>query len=238
VSLQRLIAEAKPVARSAWIERVQSLVRDFWAESESQRTSDAVPIRPERICREISEWLPENGAVVSDTGHSGLWTGQMIRLTRPGQRYIRCAGSLGWAFPATLGVKTALPNAPVVGFCGDGGFYYHLAELETALRFGINAIMVVNNNFALNQEKQLFDAAYGGEQRGRADEMWIFRREANLAKVAGDLGCLGIRVERPADIRPALDRAIASGRPTVVEVLSDVTAMAKRAWSPTATAAH
>ncbi len=238
VSLLRLLAEAKPVARQTWVERVQSLVRDFWTESEPQRSSDAVPIRPERICKEISEWLPENGVVISDTGHSGLWTGQMIRLNRPGQRYIRCAGSLGWAFPATLGVKTALPDAAVVGFCGDGGFYYHLAELETALRFGINAIMAVNNNFALNQEKQLFDSAYGGEQRGRAEEMWIFRREANLAKVAEDLGCLGIRVERPADIRPALDRALASGRPAVVEVLSDVTAMAKRAWSPTAAAAH
>jgi acetolactate synthase-1/2/3 large subunit len=238
VTLERLLTEAKPVARDGWTARVQELVREFWAESEPQRNSDAVPIRPERICKEISEWLPANGVVVSDTGHSGLWTGQMIRLTRPGQRYFRCAGSLGWAFPATLGVKTALPDAPVVGFCGDGGFYYHIAELETALRFGINAIMVVNNNFALNQEKMLFDAAYGGEQRGRADEMWIFRREANLAKVAEDLGCLGIRVERAADIAPALEKALASNRPAVVEVLSDVNAMAKRAWTPAPAGGH
>jgi acetolactate synthase I/II/III large subunit len=125
-----------------------------------------------------------------------------------------------------------------VGFCGDGGFYYHIAELETALRFGINAVMVVNNNFSLNQEKQLMDAAYGGEQRGRADEMWIFRREANLAKVAEDLGCFGIRVERPADIRPALEKALAAGRPAVVEVISDIAAQAKRAWTPSPAAAH
>ncbi len=61
----------------------------------------------------------------------------------------------------------------------------------------------------------------GGEQRGRADEMWIFRREANLAKVAEDLGCLGIRVERPADIRPALERAFNAGIPAVVNVVTD-----------------
>ena len=60
-----------------------------------------------------------------------------------------------------------------------------------------------------------------------------FRREANLAKVAEDLGCLGIRVERPADIRPALEKALAANRPAVVEVLSDVNAMAARAWIPT-----
>ncbi|MEA2642220.1 MAG: acetolactate synthase large subunit, partial [Chloroflexota bacterium] len=161
-----------------------------------------------------------------------------LRLTRPGQRYIRCAGSLGWAFPATLGVKAALPDTPVVGFCGDGGFYYHLAELETAARFGLNAVMVVNNNYALNQEKSLMDAAYGGEQRGRSDEMWLFRREANLAKVAEDLGCVGIRVEQPGEIRGALEKALASNRPAVVEVISDVTAMAKRAWAPSPTGGH
>jgi acetolactate synthase-1/2/3 large subunit len=189
-------------------------------------------MRPERICKEISEWLPAGGMVVSDTGHSGLWTGQMIRLTRPGQRYIRCAGSLGWAFSATLGAKAALPGSPVVCFCGDGGFYYHIAELETAARYGLNAIMVVNNNFALNQERNLFDAAYNGQQRGTAFEMWNFKREANLAQVAEAMGCVGIRVERPSDLRGALDKALAANRPVVIEALSDVDAQAKRAWTP------
>jgi hypothetical protein len=65
-------------------------------------------------------------------------------------------------------VKCALPNRPVVCFTGDGGFYYHIAELETARRHNINAVIVVNNNSALNQEIRLNDAAYGGKQRGRA----------------------------------------------------------------------
>jgi acetolactate synthase-1/2/3 large subunit len=156
----------------------------------------------------------------------------MIRLTRPGQRYIRCAGSLGWAFSGALGAKAALPDAPVVAFCGDGGFYYHLAELETAARFGLKTVTVVNDNFALNQEKSLMDAAYGGQQRGRAEEMWVFRKDTNLARVAEDLGCFGIRVERPDQIRGALDKALAADRPAVVEVVSDIEAMAKRAWAP------
>ena len=233
VTLQQLIAEVKNgPPRSEWLNRVRSIVDEYWEETEPMRSSDAVPIRPERICREISEWLPAGGVVVSDTGHSGLWTGQMLRLTRPGQRYIRCAGSLGWAFSASLGVKAALPDQAVVCFCGDGGFYYHLAELETAARYGLNAVVVVNNNFALNQEKQLFDSAYGGEEHGSGYDMWHFRTEANLARVAEDLGCVGIRVERPADIRPALEKALGANRPVVVEVLSDVAAQAKRAWTP------
>jgi len=239
VSLQRLISEAKPTGdRKEWLSRTRSLVDEYWEESEPMRTSDAVPIRPERICKEISEWLPEGGVVVVDTGHSGIWTGQMLRLTRKDQRFIRCAGSLGWAFSATIGVKAALPNNAVVCFCGDGGFYYHIGELETAARYGINPVIVVNNNFALNQEEMLFNSAYGGKEHGKGYDMWHFRQEANLAKAAEALGCVGIRVERPADIRPALDRALASGRPAVVEVLSDVNAQGKRGWAPTAAGGH
>jgi len=91
---------------------------------------------------------------------------------------------------------------------------------------------VVNNNYALNQEKHLFDAAYQGTQRGRAKEMWHFSHEVNFARVAEGMGCVGIRVERPEDIRPALEKALASNAPAVVEVVSDVDAMAMRAWRP------
>src|SRR5437667_3652739 len=235
VTLQKLIASVQPARPPReWLSRVQGLVREYREESDQIRSSDAVPIRPERICKEISDWLPEGGVVLSDTGHSGMWTGQMIRLGKPGQRFLRCAGSLGWGFPATLGAKCALPDRPVIGFCGDGGFYYHLAELETAARFNINAIMLVNNNYALNQEKHLFDAAYKGQQRGRATEMWHFSHEVNFARVAEAMGCVGIRVERPEDIRPALEKALAANCPAVVEVISDVDAMAKRAWRPSA----
>jgi acetolactate synthase I/II/III large subunit len=233
VTLQKLIPAIAPASpRQEWLGRVQNLVREYRDESDQMRGSDAVPIRPERICKEISDWLPEGGMLLSDTGHSGMWTGQMIRLTKPGQRFLRCAGSLGWAFPATLGAKCALPGRTVVGFCGDGGFYYHLAELETAARFNISAIMVVNNNYALNQEKRLFDEAYHGQQRGRATEMWHFSHQVNFAKVAEAMGCVGIRVEHPDEIRPALEKAQASNCPAVVEVISDVDAMAKRAWRP------
>src|SRR5262249_41372913 len=73
VTLERLIANAPPAqVRSAWLARVQTLVREYRDESDQMRGSDAVPIRPERICKEISEWLPDGGVVLSDTGHSGM----------------------------------------------------------------------------------------------------------------------------------------------------------------------
>ena len=231
VTLRRLIETVTPMEpRTGWVRRAQQLVGEWRAEVAPLRNSDTAPMRPERICQEITEFLPANAVVVSDTGHSGIWSGTMIDFTKPGQRYIRCAGSLGWAFPASLGVKCALPDTPVLCFTGDGGFYYHLAELETAVRNGINAVIVVNDNRSLNQETRLFDAAYGGQQRGSAREMWVFE-DINLAKVAEAMGCFAIRVERPSELKGALEQAFAANRPAVLDVVSDIKALAARGWS-------
>ena len=155
----------------------------------------------------------------------------MVDLKHPGQGYFRTAGSLGWGFPAALGVKCALPDRPVVCFTGDGGFYYHIAELETARRHNINAVIVVNNNSSLNQEIRLNDAAYGGKQRGRAEEMWRFP-DVDFTKVAEAFGCVGIRVTQPGELAGALKQAIGMNRPVVVDVVTDMYAIAKKPWVP------
>jgi acetolactate synthase-1/2/3 large subunit len=230
-TLGRMIASIKePVTRRRWIETVQALKNDWRAEVASAWQSGAVPIRPERICQAISDSLPGDAVVVGDTGQAAYWSGTMIELNGAAQEYIRCAGSLGWAFPASLGVKCALPDRSVLCFTGDGGFYYHISELETAARFGINTVVLVNNNHSLGQEQRLFNAAYGGAQRGQAHTMWMFK-ETNFAKVAEGMGCLGIRVEKPAELRGALEQAFSCGRPAVIDVVSDHRVLHPRAWS-------
>jgi len=196
------------------------------------RNADVAPIRPERLCKEISEALPPNGIVVSDTGHAGIWTARFIELKHPGQAYYRTAGSLGWGFPAALGVKCAHPGRPVVCFTGDGGFYYHIGELETARRHNINAVIVVNNNSALNQEINLNSVAYDGKPRGRHEEMWRMP-DVNFAKVAESFGCVGIRVEKPGELAGALKKAIAMNKPVVVDVVTDMYAIAPHPWTAT-----
>jgi len=235
VTLRRMIeaATARPAGEAtAWVKRAQQLVSDWRAENAATRNSNATPIRPERICKSISDVLPNNGVVVSDTGHAGIWTARFLELNQPGQSYFRTAGSLGWGFPATLGVKCALPDRPVVCFTGDGGFYYHIAELETARRHNINAVIVVNNNSALNQEIRLNDIAYGGKQRGRAEEMWRFP-DINFAKIAEGFGCVGMRVEKAADLDDTLKKAIAINKPVVVDVVTDMYAIAPHPWTST-----
>src|SRR5688572_72620 len=233
VGLRQMIEAAQkknPDSAKTWTGRVKQLVSEWRAQFEPMLDSDAVPMRPERICREITKALPANGVVVSDTGHAGMWTGQMLEL-KPGQRYIRCEGSLGWGLPGAMGVKCALPDRPVLCFTGDGGLYYHMTELETALRYGINLVVLVNNNRALSQEFPSLKRNYDGNLRGRSDELWRFS-DFNFAKVAEAMGCAAFRVEQPGDIKGALQKAFTLEKPVVVEVMSDVNLMAPIAWAP------
>ena len=230
-TVQRLIEAMEPLGpRTDWVGRAQQLVREWRDEVAPFVDSDASPMRPERICKEISDNLPPDAVLVSDTGHAGIWTGTMVDFKHPGQSYLRCAGSLGWAFSAALGAKCALPDRPVLCFTGDGGFWYDLAEMETAARYGINTVTVVNDNHSLNQDRTGTERAYAGRP-GNADEIWQFQ-DIDFAEIARNMGCLGIRVERPSEIGNALEQACASNRPAIVDVVSDMDAVAPPPWSP------
>ena len=229
--LRLLMEVLEPLGpRTEWVNRAQELVAE-WREGVSEvANSDGSPIRPERLCKELTDYLPSDAVLVSDTGHAGIWTGTMIDLKEQTQQYIRCAGSLGWGFPGALGAKCALPDRLVICFTGDGGFWYHMSELETALRYGINAIIVVNNNHSLNQEKRSNDRLYAG-QPGNPEELWHML-DVDLAKLAQAIGCFGIRVDQPGQIQSALEQAIASGKPAVVDVVTDIEGIAPPAWRP------
>lgn len=216
--------------RGEWLAAVRAKVAAWRKEVEPLAASDALPMRPERLCRELSAHLPEDAILVADTGHAGIWSGTMIDLKRPRQRYIRCAGSLGWGFPAALGAKCAAPDRPVVCFTGDGGIWYHLGELETAKRCGINTVTVVNNNHSLNQEQFVNERTYGKRTPG-SDALWVFP-EADFARIAESMGCLGLTVNHPREFAGALARAIASDRPAVIDVKTDIAGVAPRAWTP------
>ena len=108
---------------------------------------------------------------------------------------------------------------------GDAGFWYHIAEIETAARWNIASVTVVNNNSGGNQSKRGFDRAYGGEQTEKARELWTFSK-VDFARIAENMGALGIRVEKPGDFSDALRRAIEADRPAIINVLSDIEALA------------
>ena len=230
-SLRRMIDSASPApVRTAWIGRVQELAQNWKASVAQHVDAEILPMRPERLCRDLADYLPSDAILVSDTGHAGIWTGTMLDLKHAEQSFIRCAGSLGWGLPAAMGAKCAQPDRPVVCFTGDGGIWYHLAELETAVRCGINTVTVVNNNHSLNQEQSGVEQTYGGRTTG-SDELWLFD-DADFARIAESMGALGLTVRKPSELAGALDQAFASGRPTVVDVKTHIEGIAPKAWVP------
>jgi len=225
------LADASTAARrEAWVGHARERVGSWYQKYNELLTSDAVPIRPERICHELSKNLPDDAFVVVDTGHAGMWMGGMYDLRVPTQSYVRCAGHLGWAFPAALGAQCGIPDRPVVCFTGDGGLWYHIGEIETAVRWNIPAVIVVNNNHSGNQSKHGYDLVYDGRQTEQAHELWVWT-DVNIAALANCIGALGIRVEKPAELALAIEQGLASGRPTIIDVVTGLDAEAPLAVS-------
>ncbi len=222
----------RPARDSGFAEEAARIVADWRASMAAFVEKNTAPISVERLCAEVTRALPADGILVADTGYSGIWTGTMIDLNGAGQGYQRAAGSLGWSFPASLGATCAAGPRKVVCFTGDGGFYYHLAELETARRCNIPVTVIVNNNSGFGQNLTGVRRV-SGNRPGRGEELIRFG-PTDFTAVARSFGVRGIRVEQPQDIAPALSQALAADAPVLVDVVTDLEPRAPEAWAPPA----
>ena len=222
----------RPNRDTGFAEEAARIVADWRDSMAALAEKNTAPIAVERLCAEVTSALPVDGILVADTGYSGIWTGTMIELNGAGQTYLRAAGSLGWAFPASLGAKCAAGDRKVVCFTGDGGFYYHLAELESARRAGIAVTVIVNNNSGFGQNLTGVHRI-AGNRPGRGEELIRFG-PTDFTGVARSFGVRGIRVEQPSEIAPALREALAADETVVVDVVTDLEPRAPAPWSPPA----
>ena len=214
-----------PQSRGEWLARVSDIKAEWENHIAPFENSLAIPMRPERLCRELSLALPEDAILAVDTGHAPGWMARNIRLSSERQTVIRAAGSLGWGFPAAIGAKAAAPDRPVITFTGDGGFYYHFMELETALRYDLPTVTVLNNNVSLNQERFIW------EPHVEHAHNWRFN-DVDWVSIAKGFGAWAVRVDDPADIGDAIREALDSNRPAVVDVRTDDRAVVAKSWGP------
>jgi len=220
--LEMALEEGKG-SHQAWITTAQQGL-EAWRQKEYNNIhGSAIPIRPEQLANQLQKACPENTLFVTDTGYAGTWAGVFMDLPA-GKNCLHCEGSLGWAFPAAIGAKTAVPDRPVVAFTGDGGFFYHIAELETAVRNEVNLVTVVLNNQAMSLQTQVLRSIWPASND--LDKLSEFRSETNFANIAREMGALGIRVTDPKDIESALRKAIEADIPAVVDVVVDQSAVA------------
>lgn len=212
---------AREEARRHWFaENVQR--KDAWTEQFLKVSAkDGRPMAPEAVVRVLQEEAPEDALVLADTGYAAAWVGALYEVRQPGQGFLRSDGSLGWAVPAAFGAQIAQPSRPVISVTGDGGFGYHVGELETAVRLGLPSILVVLNNSSLAFEYHIQELLYGEAVR-EVDDF----AEVDHAAVARAFGAEGVRVSTGPEMRAALRQALASRRPVVIDAVIDKAAIA------------
>jgi len=180
-------------------------------------TSDASPIRPERLAADIREVLTPDTIVVADASYSTLWVACYLPSLKAGMRFITPRGlaGLGWGFPMAIGAKVARPDSPVLAMVGDGGFAHVWSELETARRQGTPVVLTVLNNSVLAYQKDAEEVKFG-----RHSDRCYFTA-VDHAQIANGCGCRGVRIEKAEDYLPALKEALASGETTLLDVITD-----------------
>jgi acetolactate synthase-1/2/3 large subunit len=195
--------------------------RDFAKSNHAMATSDAFPLMPERILAEVRAQLPRDAIITTDVGWNKNGVGQQFPIYTPGS-VLTPGGfaTMGFGPPAAIGAKIAAPDRVVLSLVGDGGFGQNPSALATAVEHGLAIIWLVMNNNAYGTIAGLQKAAYGlthGTLFPVAKVGWDAQKP-NYAEIARAYGCEGERLTSAADLAPALRRALASGKPYVLDV--------------------
>lgn len=218
--LNKVARRIYPKARrnAALESEIAAYRKEFAASNARMATSDAFPMMPERILADVRAALPRDALITTDVGWNKNGVGQQFGIFTPGS-FITPGGyaTMGFGPAAALGVKMACPERTVISLVGDGGFGQNPAMLATAREENLGVVWVVMNNNAFGTIAGLQKAHYGltyGTTFPKDGDEYI----PNYAEVAKAYGVEGVRVRSAAAFKPALDAALASGKPTVIDV--------------------
>lgn len=174
------------------------------------------PVPSGALVRALQELLDGSPSiVVQDAATFGVWIQRYLLFDRPGTFYGAAGGSMGWGLPASLGLQLARPNERVINVVGDGSFWMVAQDLETAVREEIPVVNIITNNFAYGNTRDRQRSAHDGRYFG------TFYGNPDFAQFARLLGAHGERVEHSEELAPALERAMQSGKPAVLDVIQD-----------------
>ena len=217
--------EAQPSAASAMhledLARERAAWRERRAGLAAHDGNGGGPMRPEALLAVLEDQLARDAVLVADTGYAAAWAGALAEIKEAGRHYLRADGSLGWAFPAALGAQLAAPDRQVVCVIGDGGFGYHIGDLETALRLQLPVVVIVLNNQTLAFEEHVQNLLYGHV----VPEVNSFH-DVDYGLVARSFGARGARVTNTAEFSRALSDALERRGPTVIDAVIDREAIA------------
>ena len=215
--LERLRALAPDRVRNADTIRGIAQRRDTWrAELAALSAKTGTPISPRHALKTVAEALPDNAIVTTDIGNISSVANSYLRFKEP-RRFLAAMsfGNCGYSYPTALGAKLGRPDLPVVAYIGDGAWGMSLAEVMTAVRESIPVVAIVWNNNQWGAEKKnqidFYDNRFLGANL----------QNPNFASIAREMGANGYTIERASEIAGTLREALASGRPSVINLLVD-----------------
>ena len=199
-----------------WLEQLRNVETEKRAAERAELGDERSPLHPVRVYRELNEVLDRDAIVVGDGGDFVSYAGRFIETYEPG-----CwmdpgpFGCLGAGPGQAIGAKVAHPDRQVCLLLGDGAFGFAGMEFDTMARHGLGVVGVMGNNGIWGLEHHPMQFLYGYSVAAK------LQPETRYDQLVETLGCDGILVREPRELKPALERAFASGRPTLVNVLTD-----------------
>ncbi len=204
------MGEAKADARMVWWRQI----REWKEEHPFEAPASVDEIKPQHLISEINKISNGEAIVCSDVGQHQMWSAQLIKFNKP-RLWINSGGlgSMGFGLPAALGAQYANPDKLVFAICGDGGFQMSVPELATLANYGLPVKMVVMNNGYLGMVRQWQELFYNN----RLSQVTL-DSFPDAEKLAGAYGFKGRTIERPEDLRPALEEAVQDPGPYLLNV--------------------
>ena len=199
-----------------WLEQLRNVESEKRAAEQEELNEARSPLHPVRVYKELGEVLDRDAIVVGDGGDFVSYAGRFIETFEPG-----CwmdpgpFGCLGAGPGQAIGAKVAHPDRQVCLLLGDGAFGFAGMEFDTMSRHGLGVVGVMGNNGIWGLEHHPMKFLYGYSVAAE------LQPETRYDELVESLGCDGILVREPGELKPALERAFASGRPTLVNVLTD-----------------
>jgi acetolactate synthase I/II/III large subunit len=224
--MRAAIGDRGPAAaqrNAGWVAATQEWKRTWTIDIEKNQRDDSDPIRPDRLVGDLGAVLPDDAIVLADVGIHHNWLLQQLKVPSRGH-LLQSWGfaSMGFGVGGALGAKFAAPDKPVLAVCGDGGFLMHSNAVATAVEYGLPIVWLVWNN-------QGYGSIYGQQRAFFGSELATrFRNEStgepftpDMAAMGRAMGADGAHIERPGDLKGQVAAALASGKPTVLEIMVD-----------------
>ncbi len=214
-TLEALLDRVSAKDSTQFYRSMQDAKRRWRKAQQKTETSDAKPIKPQRLVAEIAAAAPDDAIFICDTGTSTAWTARHLPVGEQ-QRYTLSSSlaSMAFALPGAIGAQLLYPDRKVIAIAGDGGFAMLMADFVTATRYGLPIVCVVLNN------DKLGFIAFEQEAKGLPEHS-IDLLNPDFVAFAHACGGVGFRVEEPAEISTALEKALASKKPSLLDVRID-----------------